>query len=170
MSIENGKFVDPDIIGKLPNGQDLYRADPSGDMYKDQAQVDEEKRQELLNQHPEKDRRYFSPTTKVENFHWGKGLQSDYRGGYTFGETMAVRVLDESGKEIKSKGFIRYKALSVIKFFYEIPKSGGKKRELRFSPGQTFWAPKACEDKEKKKEMLVEDKKKKEMLLKSEQK
>lgn len=142
---------DDEPIGLTPTGLPLYRSDDPGEMYKvNQISKPEKKQNSLLEQTPEKQRYFLQPGTLVE----GRSEKFNiYRSGFCIDEAIVKRVKDEKGKWLVKKGLNKYQALTKVNFFFE-SREDGKKIHLSFESGETFYAAKTGEDKEKRKMML----------------
>jgi len=139
-----------ELVGKTPTGFDCYKNDDLEDIYGKKS-----KEPTLLEQTPKMDQYFLIKGTKIE----GQSKKTKkYRGGYCYGEAIVKRVKDEKGKVIVKKGLKKYEALTTVKYFFWSRNNGDEKVDLFFEPGDTFYAPKGCEDKDKRKENLKKEK------------
>lgn len=152
-------LTDDEVIGLAPNGKDLlYKSDDPGEMYKSNKNKQEELIQSLLEQTPVEDRYFLQKQTRVEGYN--KQLKK-FRGGFCFGSEPIIvkRFKNEDGKWVTRKNLNKYQALTRVNFFFWSKKNGEDiSIELCFEPGETFYAPKVCEDKEQRKAMLKDKK------------
>jgi len=141
---------DSELAGKTPTGFDCYKNNDIEDIYGKKTEE-----LTLLEQTPKVDQYFLIKGTKID----GQDKKTKkYRGGYCYGEAIVKRVKNEKGKVVVKKGLNKYEALTVIKYFFWSRNNGDKRVDLFFKPGDTFYAPKGCEDKNKRKENLKKDK------------
>jgi hypothetical protein len=137
-----------EIIGKTPAGIPVYEQEDPGQMYKlQQKEFDNS----ILEQTPEKDRRYLKNGTLIQR------MTDDgrFRKGFTQGEPIAKRILNENNKLITKDGMIKYEALVEINYGY---RKGNDWIPFIVKVGEKFFAPKNGENQEKKREMLKKSK------------
>lgn len=137
---------DENIIGRTADGKPIYKSDDPGEMYKPHREPKKEV-ENFLEQTPEKYRRYMNKSTLVERNENGK-----FRRGFTDNEPVVKRVLNEDGKWPVKNGLNKYMALTYVNYSFSSIKTNNTV-SFTVAPGETFFAPKSGENKDKKKEM-----------------
>lgn len=136
-------------IGKTPTGLPLYRNEDPGEMYK------KAKEKSLLEKTPMEERYFLKPGTFLK----GRNKEyNSYRYGSTKEESTVKRFITEEGKWPVKETLHKYIALTGINIFYT-KDFDNVERKLSFKPGDIFYAPSSCEDKEKRKKILEKIKK-----------
>lgn len=143
---QHNPLYDEELAGYLPDGCPIYKSDDPGKIYK-LTHIKENK--SLLEQTPEKDKRYLDLRTVVEGNYEGK-----FRKGYLDKEGIVKRVLDENNNWLTNKkGLNKYMALTTVNFSYQ-PDNGKARVHFEFKPGDTFYSSRNGENLKKRKEMI----------------
>lgn len=115
-------------IGLTTSGKPIYSPDDPADLYRSKINEKENLKGIIL----------------------GKGIYvksntpNHYKAGFTISESTVTRRKNDDGKWPTKQGLKLYEAISNV-FFSFVSERNGENIEMRFNPGDLFWAPKTGE-------------------------